>query len=155
MLLQVDTKDILFIVGGAFIDLERQVMDSRHEASIGFGNKVRAQNMGRHGGPKIGSEILTQVEHSDLIHYGLIPEFVGRLPVIVPLQELNEEELVKVLTEPKNALCKQYKQQLAMSGAEFEMTAEAKLAVARKALKKGTGALVMCWGMGLLAARIW
>ena len=91
-----DTKDILFVVGGAFIDLERQVMDNRHQASIGFGNKVRAANLGRHGGDRINSSILKEVEHTDLINYGLIPEFVGRLPVIVSLQELTEAELVQV-----------------------------------------------------------
>eukprot|EP00775_Hariotina_reticulata_P007216 gene7216-7429_t len=137
--IQVDTKDILFVVGGAFIDLERQLMDSRHTSSIGFGNKVRAANMGRHGGPKIDTAILREVEHADLIHYGLIPEFVGRLPVIVSLQELTEEELVQVLTQPKNALCKQYKQLFALNKASFGVTQGALRAIARRARDKGTG----------------
>ncbi|KAF8063025.1 CLPX1 [Scenedesmus sp. PABB004] len=135
----VDTKDILFVVGGAFIDLERQLMDSRHKASIGFGNKVRASSMGRHGGPKIDSAILREVEHADLIHYGLIPEFVGRLPVIVSLQELSEDELVAVLTAPKNALSKQYRQLFALNQASFGITQGALRAVARRALDRGTG----------------
>eukprot|EP00879_Flechtneria_rotunda_P002656 GHRR01002860.1.p1 GENE.GHRR01002860.1~~GHRR01002860.1.p1 ORF type:complete len:520 (+),score=192.55 GHRR01002860.1:591-2150(+) len=137
--IQVDTKDILFVVGGAFVDLERQLMDSRHRASIGFGNKVRASSMGRHGGPRIDTSILREVEHADLINYGLIPEFVGRLPVIVSLQELTEEELVQVLTQPRNALHKQYKQLFAMSQASFGITQAALRAVARKARDKGTG----------------
>jgi ATP-dependent Clp protease ATP-binding subunit ClpX len=120
--IQVDTKDILFVVGGAFVDLERQLMDSRHASSIGFGNKVRAATLGRHGGPRISSAILREAEHADLIHYGLIPEFVGRLPVIVSLQELTEEELVAVLTEPRNALVKQYKQLFALNCASFGAT---------------------------------
>ncbi|WIA19909.1 hypothetical protein OEZ85_005802 [Tetradesmus obliquus] len=137
--IQVDTKDILFVVGGAFIDLERQLMDSRHKSSIGFGNKVRASNMGRHGGPKIDSAILREVEHADLIHYGLIPEFVGRLPVIVSLQELSEDELVQVLTQPRNALTKQYKQLFALNQASFGVTRGALRAIARRAKDRGTG----------------
>ncbi|GBF99118.1 ATP-dependent Clp protease ATP-binding subunit [Raphidocelis subcapitata] len=135
----VDTKDILFIVGGAFVDLERQLMESRHQASIGFGNKVRAASMGRHGGPRIDSSILRQVEHADLIHYGLIPEFVGRLPIISVLEELNEDELVRVLTEPRNALCKQYSQLFRLSGARFVVTGAGVRAIARRALARGTG----------------
>eukprot|EP00882_Tetradesmus_deserticola_P001550 GHRQ01001673.1.p1 GENE.GHRQ01001673.1~~GHRQ01001673.1.p1 ORF type:complete len:340 (+),score=158.49 GHRQ01001673.1:439-1458(+) len=137
--IQVDTKDILFVVGGAFIDLERQLMDSRHKSSIGFGNKVRATNMGRHGGPKIDSAILREVEHADLIHYGLIPEFVGRLPVIVSLQELSEDELVQVLTQPRNALTKQYKQLFSLNNAAFGVTRGALRAIARRAKDRGTG----------------
>ncbi|KAI8465644.1 MAG: P-loop containing nucleoside triphosphate hydrolase protein, partial [Monoraphidium minutum] len=137
--ISVDTRDILFIVGGAFIDLERQLMESRHQASIGFGNKVRAATMGRHGGPRIDSSILRQVEHADLISYGLIPEFVGRLPIISVLQELSEDELVRVLTEPRNALCKQYSQLFRLSGARFAITAAGVRAVARRALSRGTG----------------
>ncbi|KAF6252944.1 P-loop containing nucleoside triphosphate hydrolase protein [Scenedesmus sp. NREL 46B-D3] len=137
--IQVDTKDILFVVGGAFIDLERQLMDSRHKSSIGFGNKVRASNMGRHGGPKIDSAILREVEHADLIHYGLIPEFVGRIPVIVSLQELSEDELVQVLTQPRNALTKQYRQLFSLNSASFGATRGALRAIARRAKDRGTG----------------
>ncbi|KIY91405.1 ATP-dependent protease ATP-binding subunit ClpX [Monoraphidium neglectum] len=114
-------------------------MESRHQASIGFGNEVRAATMGRHGGPRISSSILRQVEHSDLIHYGLIPEFVGRLPIISALEELNEDELVRVLVEPRNALVKQYQQLFKLSGARFVVTAAGVRAVARRALSRGTG----------------
>ncbi|KAG1679815.1 hypothetical protein FOA52_012727 [Chlamydomonas sp. UWO 241] len=138
--IQVDTRDILFIVGGAFIGLERQVMDSRHESSIGFGNNVRNRDVAKPGTHVPGSaDMLSQAEHSDLISFGLIPEFVGRLPVIVCTQELTETEMVQVLTEPRNALCKQYTQLLAMSGAELRMSRAAQRAIARKALTKGTG----------------
>lgn len=142
--IQVDTRDILFICGGAFVDLSRQVLDSRHESSIGFGNKVRARALPawavRNGsGPGPDSQILQRVEHHDLIQYGLIPEFVGRLPVIVSTQELSEAELVQVLTEPRNALSRQYSSLLAMSGAQFRVTRLALKAIARQALNKGTG----------------
>jgi ATP-dependent Clp protease ATP-binding subunit ClpX len=95
--------------------------------------------MGRHGGPKIDSAILREVEHADLIHYGLIPEFVGRLPVIVSLQELSEDELVQVLTQPRNALTKQYKQLFALNHASFGVTRGALRAIARRAKDRGTG----------------
>jgi ATP-dependent Clp protease ATP-binding subunit ClpX len=136
---QVDTRDVLFVVGGAFVHLEKLLMDSRHKSSIGFGNKVRAADMGRRGGSKIDSSILRQVEHADLINYGLIPEFVGRLPVIVSLQELSEDELVQVLTGPKNALTKQYKQLFSLNKSGFGVTQAALRAIARKAIDKGTG----------------
>mmetsp|Transcript_12269 Transcript_12269/g.29945 ORF Transcript_12269/g.29945 Transcript_12269/m.29945 type:complete len:612 (-) Transcript_12269:1270-3105(-) len=137
--IQVDTRDILFIVGGAFVDLDRQVLDARVVASLGFGNQVRARDTGRPGGGKVPSDVLQQVEHTDLINFGLIPEFVGRLPIIVSLAELTEEQLVKVLTEPKSALCKQYATLLAMSGAKLVYTRDALHAIARKAMRKGTG----------------
>ncbi|GLC62246.1 hypothetical protein PLESTB_001861900 [Pleodorina starrii] len=137
--IQIDTRDILFIVGGAFVDLDRQMLDTRVQGSMGFGNKVRPASLGRPGGPRVNSDILRDVQHSDLITYGLIPEFVGRLPVLVALQELSEEQLVHVLTEPRHALCKQYAQLLAMNGARFRATRAALRAVARAAQKKGTG----------------
>lgn len=136
---QVDTTDILFICGGAFTGLDRQILETRHESSIGFGQKVRARSIGRQGGPKIDSGILQEVEHIDLIHYGLIPEFVGRLPVIVSTQELTEEELCHVLTEPRNALCRQYSSLLAMNRATFQYTRPALRAIARQAVTRGTG----------------
>eukprot|EP00198_Chlamydomonas_reinhardtii_P008625 XP_001697962.1 ATP-dependent clp protease ATP-binding subunit [Chlamydomonas reinhardtii] len=84
--IQIDTRDILFIVGGAFVDLDRQMLDTRVQGSMGFGNKVRPAGTGRPGGPRINADILLDVQHTDLIQYGLIPEFVGRLPVLVALQ---------------------------------------------------------------------
>ncbi|GLI71670.1 hypothetical protein VaNZ11_016951 [Volvox africanus] len=137
--IQVDTRDILFIVGGAFVDLDRQMLDTRVQGSLGFGNKVRPASLGRPGGPRVNADILLDVQHSDLINYGLIPEFVGRLPVLVALQELTEDQLVHVLTEPRHALCKQYAQLLAMNGARFRYSRAALRAVARAAQKKGTG----------------
>lgn len=137
--IQVDTRDILFIVGGAFVDLDRQMVDSRVQGSMGFGNKVRPSGLGRPGGPRVNSDILLDVQHTDLISYGLIPEFVGRLPVLVALQELTEDQLVHVLTEPRHALCKQYATLLAMNGAKFRYSRAALRAIARAAQKKGTG----------------
>lgn len=137
--IQVDTKDILFILGGAFVDLDRQMLDARVQASMGFGNKVRQAGAGRANGPRIGSEILRDVQHTDIIQFGLIPEFVGRLPILVALQELTEDQLVHVLTEPKHALCKQYAHLLAMNGARFKYSKQALRAIAAAAQKKGTG----------------
>ncbi|RVW89059.1 CLP protease regulatory subunit CLPX1, mitochondrial [Vitis vinifera] len=115
--IQIDTKDILFICGGAFIDLEKTISERRQDSSIGFGAPVRA-NM-RTGGPTeaaVASSLLETVESSDLISYGLIPEFVGRFPILVSLSALTENQLVEVLTEPKNALGKQYKKMFQMNG---------------------------------------
>eukprot|EP00873_Tetraselmis_striata_P013957 jgi/Tetstr1/434221/TSEL_023332.t1 len=138
---QIDTKDILFICGGAFVDLERQVHERRHESSIGFGAPVREKFA------KVSQDAATaattaplDVEHTDLISYGLIPEFTGRFPVIVALQALNDAELINVMTEPKNALIKQYSTMLQMNGADLEVTQEALRAIATEARKKGTGA---------------
>ncbi|KAK7850472.1 clp protease regulatory subunit clpx1 [Quercus suber] len=115
--IQIDTKDILFICGGAFIDLEKTISERRQDSSIGFGAPVRA-NM-RAGGvtdASVASSLLETVESSDLISYGLIPEFVGRFPILVSLSALTENQLVQVLTEPKNALGKQYKKMFQMNG---------------------------------------
>ncbi|GFR45941.1 hypothetical protein Agub_g7406 [Astrephomene gubernaculifera] len=137
--IQVDTRDILFIVGGAFVDLDRQMLDTRVQGSMGFGNKVRPAGLGRPGGPRLSSDILSDVQHSDLVQYGLIPEFVGRLPVLVALQELSESQLTEVLTQPRHALCRQYAQLLAMNGARFRYSRAALRAVAAAARSKGTG----------------
>ncbi|KAI3458004.1 hypothetical protein Pfo_014667 [Paulownia fortunei] len=139
--IQIDTKDILFICGGAFIDLEKTISERRHDSSIGFGAPVRA-NM-RTGGvtsAAVTSSLLETVESSDLIAYGLIPEFVGRFPVLVNLSALTEEQLVQVLTEPKNALGKQYKKMFQMNGVKLHFTEEALRLIARKAITKNTGA---------------
>ncbi|XP_057785749.1 CLP protease regulatory subunit CLPX1, mitochondrial [Salvia miltiorrhiza] len=139
--IQIDTKDILFICGGAFIDLEKTISERRHDSSIGFGAPVRA-NM-RTGGvtsAAVTSSLLETVESSDLIAYGLIPEFVGRFPILVNLSALTEEQLVQVLTEPKNALGKQYKKMFQMNGVKLHFTEEALRLIARKAITKNTGA---------------
>ncbi|KAM3762779.1 hypothetical protein ACB098_01G371500 [Castanea mollissima] len=114
--IQMDTKNILFICGGAFVDLEKTISERRQDSSIGFGAPVRA-NM-RTGGSTnavVTSSLLESVESSDLIAYGLIPEFVGRFPILVSLSALNEDQLVQVLTKPKNSLAKQYKKMFSMN----------------------------------------
>lgn len=134
--LQVNTANILFICGGAFDGLakiiERRV--SRH-GGIGFEAEVKSKVEQRRVG-----EILSEVEPEDLIRYGLIPEFVGRLPVIATLDELDEDQLLRILTEPKNALTKQYKRLFEMEGSELEFREDALRAVARKAMERKTGA---------------
>jgi len=133
--LQVDTRNILFICGGAFAGLEKVIRDRSEKGGIGFSAQVRSKEDKRRVG-----EILTGVEREDLIHYGLIPEFVGRLPVVATLEELDEQALVQILTEPKNALTKQYQRLFEMENAELEFRDDALLAVARKAMARKTGA---------------
>ncbi|XP_004307989.1 PREDICTED: ATP-dependent Clp protease ATP-binding subunit ClpX-like [Fragaria vesca subsp. vesca] len=139
--IQIDTKDILFICGGAFIDLEKTISERRQDSSIGFGAPVRA-NM-RTGGVTdavVTSSLLEIVESSDLIRYGLIPEFVGRFPILVSLSALTEDQLVQVLTEPKNALGKQYKKMFQMNDVRLHFTKSALRLIAKKAISKNTGA---------------
>ena len=132
--LQIDTTNILFICGGAFAGLEK-VIDARTEASgIGFGAAVRSKKQ------RALSEVFQDIEPEDLIKFGLIPELVGRMPVVTALAELHEEALVEILTEPKNALVKQYSKLLAMEGVELEIRPAALKAIARKALARKTGA---------------
>ena len=132
--LQVDTTNILFICGGAFQGLEK-VIEGRTEASgIGFGAAVRSKQN------RSISEAFQEIEPEDLIKFGLIPELVGRLPVVTALAELEESALVKILTEPKNALIKQYSKLLAMEGVELEVRPAALMAIAKKALARKTGA---------------
>jgi ATP-dependent Clp protease ATP-binding subunit ClpX len=132
--LQVDTTNILFICGGAFAGLEK-VIEARTEASgIGFGAAVRSKQS------RSVTELFGQVEPEDIIKFGLIPELVGRLPVVATLAELTEDALVQILTEPKNALVKQYGKLLAMEGVELEVRPPALKAIARKALARKTGA---------------
>ena len=133
--LQVDTSNVLFIVGGAFAGLDKVIRDRSEKGGIGFSAEVRSKEDKRPVG-----EILTNVEPEDLIRYGLIPEFVGRLPVVATLEELDEEALVKILTEPKNALIKQYQRLFEMEGAELEVRDDALGAIARKAMERKTGA---------------
>ncbi|XP_071934109.1 CLP protease regulatory subunit CLPX1, mitochondrial-like [Coffea arabica] len=139
--IQIDTKDILFICGGAFVDLDKTISERRQDSSIGFGAPVRA-NM-RTGGvttAAVTSSLLETVESSDLIAYGLIPEFVGRFPILVSLSALTENQLVQVLTEPRNALGKQYKKMFQMNGVKLHFTEVALRLIARKAITKNTGA---------------
>jgi ATP-dependent Clp protease ATP-binding subunit ClpX len=133
--LQVDTANILFIVGGAFAGLEKVIRNRSHKGGIGFSAEVHSKDDDK----KVG-ELLSEVEPEDLIRYGLIPEFVGRLPVVATLEELDEEALVKILTEPKNALVKQYGRLFQMEGCELELREDALGAIARKAMERKTGA---------------
>jgi ATP-dependent Clp protease ATP-binding subunit ClpX len=133
--IQVDTTNILFICGGAFSGLERVIRNRTEKSGIGFGAEVKSKDNRKDLG-----EVFRMVEPEDLIKYGLIPEFVGRLPVIATLQELDEQALVQILTEPKNALTKQFQKLFKMEGVELEFRDEALLAIARAALKRKTGA---------------
>ncbi|MBW9256878.1 MAG: ATP-dependent Clp protease ATP-binding subunit ClpX [Candidatus Thiodiazotropha sp. (ex. Lucinisca nassula)] len=133
--LQVNTSNILFIVGGAFAGLEKVIKDRSEKGGIGFSAEVKSKDDSRSVG-----DIIVDVEPEDLIKYGLIPEFVGRLPVVATLQELDEDSLVKILTEPKNALSKQYARLFEMEGCELELRDDALRAIARKAMARKTGA---------------
>lgn len=133
--LQVDTSNILFIVGGAFAGLEKVIRDRSEKGGIGFSAVVHSKDETS----KVG-EVLTGVEPEDLIRYGLIPEFVGRLPVVATLEELDEEALIRILTEPKNALVKQYKRLFEMEDCELELRDDALSAIAVKASERKTGA---------------
>lgn len=132
--LQVDTTNILFICGGAFDGLEKVIKNRSSKASIGFGATISSKDERKTG------ETLREVEPEDLVKFGLIPEFVGRLPVVATLEELDEAALVQILTEPKNALTKQYQKLFAMEGVELEFHAGVLLVIARKALTRKTGA---------------
>ncbi|XP_047342309.1 CLP protease regulatory subunit CLPX1, mitochondrial isoform X2 [Impatiens glandulifera] len=139
--IQIDTKNILFICGGAFIDLEKTISERRQDSSIGFGAPVRANMRSVNvTNSSITSSLLETVESSDLIAYGLIPEFVGRFPVLVSLLALTEDQLVQVLMEPKNSLGKQYKKMFEMNGVKLHFTEGSLRAIARKAVNKNTGA---------------
>lgn len=133
--LQVNTSNILFIVGGAFAGLEKVIKDRSEKGGIGFSAEVKSKDDSRSVG-----DIIVDVEPEDLIKYGLIPEFVGRLPVVATLQELDEDSLVKILTQPKNALTKQYGRLFEMEGCELEIREEALRSIARKAMLRKTGA---------------
>lgn len=132
--LQVDTANILFIVGGAFAGLEKVISARGAGASIGFGAQVKEIDERRTG------DILKGVEPDDLMRFGLIPEFIGRLPVLATLEDLDEAALVTILTEPKNALVKQYKRLFEMENVELTFTDDALTAVAKKAITRKTGA---------------
>lgn len=132
--LQIDTTNILFICGGAFAGLEK-VIENRTEASgIGFGAVVKSKQV------RSLTDVFKEVEPEDLIKFGIIPELIGRMPVIATLDELSEDALMQILTEPKNALVKQYGKLLNMEGVELEIRPSALKAIAQKALKRKTGA---------------
>ncbi len=133
--LQVNTANILFICGGAFAGLDKIIRDRSEKGGIGFSAEVKSKDETRSFG-----ELLIEVEPEDLIKYGLIPEFIGRLPVIATLEELEEEMLVEILVEPKNSLTKQYSKLFEMEGVELEFRKEALLEIAKQALERKTGA---------------
>jgi len=131
---QIDTKNILFICAGAFSGLEKIISARGVSASIGFGAKIREKDDSNH------RDIFKNVEPDDLIKFGLIPEIVGRLPIIAPLDGLTEEDLTKILSEPKNSLTKQYKKLFAIDKVEIVFEEEALKAIAKKAIERKTGA---------------
>ena len=132
--IQVDTANIQFVCGGAFVGLESIVEQRLNQRMIGFGAEVKGKHERR------TSHLLAQVQPEDLLKYGLIPEFVGRLPVVATLTELDEKSLIRILTEPKNALLKQYEKLLAFEKVKLKFTESAIVAVASKAFKQKTGA---------------
>jgi ATP-dependent Clp protease ATP-binding subunit ClpX len=133
--LQVDTSNILFVCGGAFAGLDKIIMNRTKKSGIGFVAEVKSADSTENIG-----ELLMEVEPEDLIKYGLIPEFVGRLPVVATLQELDEDALIQILVEPKNALTKQYHKLFEMEGVELEFRDDALRAIAHKAMARKTGA---------------
>ena len=132
--IQVDTSNILFICGGAFVGLETHIEQRLNKKTIGFGADVRSRQDARLG------QILAKVQPEDLLKYGLIPEFIGRLPVMAPLEELDEKALVRILTEPRNALTKQYEKLMSFEKVKLRFTDGALVAIARKAYAQKTGA---------------
>ena len=133
--LQVDTTNILFICGGAFAGLDKVIQDRSDKSGIGFSASVQTEATKKNLG-----ETLSSVEPEDLVRYGLIPEFVGRLPVLATLDELDTEALVRILKEPKNAYTKQYEKLFEMEGSEIDFREDALVAVAKKAMERKTGA---------------
>ena len=133
--LQVDTANILFICGGAFAGLDKVIRDRSEKSGIGFNAEVKSKDEARNFG-----QTLHDLEPEDLVRYGLIPEFVGRLPVIATLEELDEDALVRILTEPKNALTKQYAKLFDMEGVEVDFREDGLRAIATKAMERKTGA---------------
>ncbi len=133
-MIQINTENILFICGGAFEGLENIIKDRTGKKSIGFGTKIESQN-------EINKyEIFQEMLPQDLLKYGLIPEFIGRLPIIATLKDLDKEALIKIATEPKNALVKQYQKLLEMDDVMLEFKQEALEAIVDKAIERKTGA---------------
>ncbi|MBE9527263.1 MAG: ATP-dependent Clp protease ATP-binding subunit ClpX [Proteobacteria bacterium] len=133
--LQVNTANILFVCGGAFSGLDKIILERSEKGGIGFGAEVKSKEDEKEFG-----EVLDDIEPQDLTRYGLIPEFVGRLPVVATLRELDQDALIKILTEPKNSLAKQYGKLIEMEGAELEIREDALSAIAKKAMERKTGA---------------
>jgi ATP-dependent Clp protease ATP-binding subunit ClpX len=133
--LQVDTSKILFICGGAFAGLDKVIKDRSEKGGIGFSADVKTKEEDSRFG-----EVIADVEPEDLIKYGLIPEFIGRLPVVTTLEELDEDALIKILTEPKNAITKQYQKMFEIEGCEIEFRQDSLKAVAKRAMERKTGA---------------
>ncbi|TFH40602.1 MAG: ATP-dependent Clp protease ATP-binding subunit ClpX, partial [Lysobacterales bacterium] len=132
--IQVNTSNILFICGGAFVGLEQIIEQRLNQKTMGFGSEVRGRNEIRLG------ELFAKVQPEDFLKYGLIPEFVGRLPVVATLDELDERALIRILTEPRNALTKQYEKLLSFEKVKLKFTEGALGAIARKAFLQKTGA---------------
>ena len=132
--IEVDTKDILFICGGAFESLDKIIEKRIGHKVMGFGGDIKSRSQKKYG------ETLSLIEPEDLLKFGLIPELVGRLPVVAPFHELDESALIDILTKPKNALAKQYQRFFDMEGIRLEFTEEALHTVAKLAMKRGTGA---------------
>jgi ATP-dependent Clp protease ATP-binding subunit ClpX len=133
--IQVNTEKILFIVGGAFVGLEDMIRRRLGSKTLGFHTGTSKDDL---DDPNVN--LLEKIQPEDLLHFGLIPEFIGRLPVISALRKLTEDELMSILTEPKNALVKQYAKQLAMNGVKLRVTRDAFRALAEEAVRRGTGA---------------
>ena len=133
--LQVDTSNILFICGGAFAGLDKVIRNRSEKGGIGFGAEVKSKDETRNFG-----ETLADLQPEDLVQYGLIPEFVGRLPIIATLEELDAEALIRILTEPRNALTKQYSKMFEMEGVEIDFRDDGLQAVAERAMERKTGA---------------
>ena len=133
--LQVDTRNILFICGGAFAGMEKVIQARTEKSGIGFGADIRDKSADERA-----SELLHELEPEDLIKYGLIPEFIGRLPVVATLEELDEEALIRILTEPRNALTKQYAKLLKLEGVDLEFRPDALRQIAVKAMERKAGA---------------
>lgn len=132
--LQIDTANILFICGGAFVGLDEIIQRRIGESRLGFGAEIKSKNE-----MKLG-ELFQQIQPEDLLKFGLIPEFIGRLPVVATLHELNEEALIDILSTPKNSLVKQFQRLFEMDGVKCTFTQGALQAIARKALKRESGA---------------
>ena len=132
--LQVDTTNILFICGGAFAGIDKIIASRGNASSIGFGATVKSKD------EKKAGELLKDIEPEDLLKFGLIPEFVGRLPIISTLEDLDETSLIKILEEPKNSLVKQYSKLFEIEGAKLTFSKDSLKAIAEKAIKRKTGA---------------
>lgn len=133
-MVSINTKNILFICGGAFVDIEKVIDKRKNSSSLGFGSKIRTKDEEKY------MELIKDIAPVDLIHYGLIPELVGRIPVVVGLHEITEEMLEEILVKPKNSLIKQYQLQFDLDGVKLEVTKKAVNEIAKKAIALGTGA---------------